>query len=787
MLRRQFRKIVFGLRILALALLFLLVLIPSVWAQSGGQGPNAMNFQGRLLDSSGNPLDNATRCLRFRLCSDSGCTTQVWPASGYEYHAVTTGSGSYKTGLFTTTLGDASPLSPDVFQDHDTLYLEIGVSDSGSSCASATYATLSPTSPLHASAFAQRSRRVHDIESDADYLIDVQNNGAGGAIYSKISSTTDGASAGEFYAVGSSGRTYAVYAENSSAGAYAAAGHFYALGTSGQTYGIDVENKSTATFATAGHFKASGASGQTYGISVENQSASGGATAGRFQATGTSGATLGIDVENKSTTNDASAGRFKASGTGGRTYGIVAENASTGGGAAAGTFTALGASGQTYGINVENQSTTNLAMAGYFLASGSSGKTYGISAENWSTTDEAAAGRFQVIGTSGQTYGIDVNNKSTTNKAAAGRFQATGTSGATFGIDVENKSGSANAAAGRFLSTSSTGVTTAVSAENYSESDNAIAGYFRMTGSSGQTYGIYGVNESETDEAAAGVFIADGTSGKTYGVYASNLSTTDHAAAGHFQAEGTSGATYAVYAETKSTGGVGVYGKSPHIGVDGQGKTGVRGWTSEGDGSGVYGRHSASSGSGSGVYGRTDSPNGRALYGLATAGGYGLYSEGNARVDGQLTWSAITSYIALAPAAFRPTSDGYSFWNLGSALSPENETSYDYFAAVQLPHGSTVTKFTFYWVDEISYDGYAELIRADPTAAISGEDVMATAYTSGISSWPSSSVDTTIDYATVDNSRYVYFAKVHLPHDQVNANAVSLLGVIIEYTIDRPY
>lgn len=54
---------------LTLALLAALLLPALGQAQSG---PNTMNFQGRLLDSSGNPVVG-TRCMRFRMCATDTC------------------------------------------------------------------------------------------------------------------------------------------------------------------------------------------------------------------------------------------------------------------------------------------------------------------------------------------------------------------------------------------------------------------------------------------------------------------------------------------------------------------------------------------------------------------------------------------------------------------------------------------------------------------------------------------------------------------------------------------
>ena len=86
-----------------------------------------------------------------------------------------------------------------------------------------------------------------------------------------------------------------------------------------------------------------------------------------------------------------------------------------------------------------------------------------------------------------------------------------------------------------------------------------------------------------------------------------------------------------------ATAGEGVYGVSPSgDGVKGEssgsGTAGVRGVSSAGDG--VRGESSGSNKSG--VYGVNNQSDGYGVYGRNTGGGYGVYSNGNLRVDGDL-------------------------------------------------------------------------------------------------------------------------------------------------------
>jgi hypothetical protein len=187
-------------------LLLLLSTVP-VPAQTG---PQTMNFQGRLLDSSGSPVTEP-RCMRFRLCSDPDCFESRWPLppDGFEYHLATPEYGTYKAGLFAVALGSVYGIEPDLLYDHDTLYLEMGVAlpeDPCSELPEELWDTMEPRSQLRAGAYAQRSRRVRTEESDSVPLVEVVNTGSGGAVYGQTASTVSGAAAGDFRAVGAAGR-----------------------------------------------------------------------------------------------------------------------------------------------------------------------------------------------------------------------------------------------------------------------------------------------------------------------------------------------------------------------------------------------------------------------------------------------------------------------------------------------------------------------------------------------------------------------------------------------------
>ena len=83
------------------------------------------------------------------------------------------------------------------------------------------------------------------------------------------------------------------------------------------------------------------------------------------------------------------------------------------------------------------------------------------------------------------------------------------------------------------------------------------------------------------------------------------------------------------------------------------------------------------------------------------------------------------------------------------------------FAAVQLPHGAIVTNMTFYWRDLDTVENIdCQLWRTNPDST--SWVTLASGYSSGDSGF-GSTIDTTIAYATVDNSQHSYCMRVELP------------------------
>jgi len=217
----------------------------------------------------------------------------------------------------------------------------------------------------------------------------------------------------------------------------------------------------------------------------------------------------------------------------------------------------------------------------------------------------------------------------------------------------------------------------------------------------------------------------------------------------------------AIYGQGGSSTGAGVTGFNTSAASTASGVTGLNG------------------GNGSGVFGQTVS--GRGVYGKATdlVNSYGVYSEGNAYVDGNLGWKAKTGYIAVSAAAFRPVRGTYNYQNWGNMLTPDDSSSPYYYAPVQLPHGATVIALAFTWQDySAANDAMCRLYR---NSLDGGGSAMATVSSSD-SLGNGSSGTLGVTGPVVANDNYAYFLEWYLPNNNTSGYAV-----LIIYTFTGPY
>ncbi len=117
-----------------------------------------------------------------------------------------------------------------------------------------------------------------------------------------------------------------------------------------------------------------------------------------------------------------------------------------------------------------------------------------------------------------------------------------------------------------------------------------------------------------------------------------------------------------------------------------------------------------------------------------------------------------TGYVSVSPAAFVP-SDSTDATYIGFFVGNRDTHGVDFVGVVQLPHGTTITNVTSYWYDaDTSGDIQCSLHRI--SSGVSFE--MARVYSSG-SAGSGSTVDTSIDYPTIDNGARSYFFILHIP------------------------
>jgi len=333
------------------------------------------------------------------------------------------------------------------------------------------------------------------------------------------------------------------------------------------------------------------------------------------------------------------------------------------------------------------------------------------------------------------------------------------------------------------LSTSGYGV------EGTSATGNGV--YGEATAASGTNYGVYGKTNSPTGHGVygtspstnflyAGVTGANTGGGAGAGVYGYSLggygvhgrATGGTGVYGTGSTTGTvgiatsgSGTTYGVYGRNATFAGAGVYGESSY-----SSGIGVRGYSAAGTGVGGY------STSGNGVRGSSTSGNG--VWGYSTSG-HAIYSEGDTHINGDLTWSTRTGYVAVSAAAFRPQDEGYEYTNHGYQLGTSTTDS-EYYAHVQLPHGVNVTKVTFYWYDTFGglIDARCRLYRND--MANNAEQQMAEMWSFG-NSGDGSSDTSAITYPDIDNEHYSYYL------EWVLDSSLWGYGVVITYEYTEPY
>ncbi len=119
--------------------------------------PELISYQGRLTDTSGNPLGGtgAVYCFRYSIYDTLSGSNKVWPA-GTPTNSTTT----VIDGIFTDQVGRMDSLSPQDFYSTSTLYLQVSVNTVTSTC-SGSWEDLSPRQQIVSSAWSQMAQGVY--------------------------------------------------------------------------------------------------------------------------------------------------------------------------------------------------------------------------------------------------------------------------------------------------------------------------------------------------------------------------------------------------------------------------------------------------------------------------------------------------------------------------------------------------------------------------------------------------------------------------------------------------
>lgn len=128
--------------------------------------PSTMNFQGRLADASGTIMPNGLYNMRFSIYTASSGGTAAWTET-----RETTNRVQVTNGLFSTRLGEVSPLPASLFNNTD-LYFEITMpTPATATCSTASCQTwespMTSRQKLATSAYAFNSDTLDGLDSSA--------------------------------------------------------------------------------------------------------------------------------------------------------------------------------------------------------------------------------------------------------------------------------------------------------------------------------------------------------------------------------------------------------------------------------------------------------------------------------------------------------------------------------------------------------------------------------------------------------------------------------------------
>lgn len=205
-----------------------------------------------------------------------------------------------------------------------------------------------------------------------------------------------------------------------------------------------------------------------------------------------------------------------------------------------------------------------------------------------------------------------------------------------------------------------------------------------------------------------------------------------------------------------------------HYAVYGKGSTGKK--------AGVFG---SAYGANYGVYGLGFTGGDAAVYGLADGADYAGYFDGDVHITGEVTMDTVVRYYSIPGCEFGAVYENYD-WYRASYLYTLAAGATHWVAGVHLPDGAVVTEINGYVYDNDASDIIVRLYRSNHSG---GYNTMADVTSSGASTSVRTFTDNSIDYATIDNEDYYYYARVGLNSGDSNHR---LYQIRIKYEITQP-
>jgi len=147
----------------SIGMLVAILFVVSTMGVFAASPPNLITYQGRLLDSNGTPVTDASLSISFELYDDPTAGSCVWSNSSATCATAVAQTVTLTDGLFSENLGDtaASPayaaIGDDIFADNSALYLKVTVAGEA----------LTPRKQLTSAPYALNSETLDGLNSSA--------------------------------------------------------------------------------------------------------------------------------------------------------------------------------------------------------------------------------------------------------------------------------------------------------------------------------------------------------------------------------------------------------------------------------------------------------------------------------------------------------------------------------------------------------------------------------------------------------------------------------------------